>query len=74
MKLRARVRPGSREESIERAGDGSLVIRVREPAIEGRANDAAVAAIAGFYRVPKSSVRLLSGAHSRNKVYEVPGS
>jgi len=72
LKLRVRVKPGSRKESIERAGDGSLVIKVREPAIEGRANDAAIAALAELYKVPKSAIRLLSGARSRNKVFLVP--
>jgi uncharacterized protein YggU (UPF0235/DUF167 family) len=72
LKLRVTVKPGSRHESVERAADGALVVRVNAPAREGKANDAAVAAVAGFYRVPKSAVRLISGARSRTKVLLLP--
>ncbi len=51
--------------------DGSLIVRVREPAQENRANRTVLAAVADFYGVPKTSVRLVAGAHSRRKVLEV---
>ena len=72
MKLRAKVKPGSRRESIERAADGSLIVKVRAPAQEGRANDAAIAVIAEFHGLPRSAVRLISGARSRSKVFLIP--
>jgi uncharacterized protein len=71
LKLRVRVKPGSRQESIERAADGSLIVKIRAPAQEGRANEAAIAAVAEFLCVSKSAVRLVSGARSRSKVFEV---
>jgi hypothetical protein len=71
LRVRVTVKPQSRIEQVSRLDDGSLLVRVREPAKENRANQAVVAAVAGFYGVPKSSLRLVSGARSRHKVLEI---
>ena len=53
--------------------DGSLVVRVREPATDGRANRAVVEAVADALGVARGAVRITSGASSRRKVVEVDG-
>ena len=53
--------------------DGVLVVRVREPATDGRANQAVVEAVAAALGVPRRSVRITAGASSRRKVVEVHG-
>ena len=53
--------------------DGVLVVRVREPATDGRANKAVVAAVAGALGIPRGSVRIASGIASRRKVVEIDG-
>ena len=53
--------------------DGSLVIRVREPATDGRANRAVVEAVAHALGVARGAVRITGGASSRRKVVEVDG-
>jgi len=74
MRLRIRVKPGAREEKVSREPDGSLLVSVRARAQEGKANEAVVKAVAKFLRVPKTSVRIVSGLSSRTKMLEVPGS
>jgi len=74
MRVRVRVKPGAREESVSREPDGSLLVSVAARAQEGKANEAVVKAVAKSLRVPKSSVRIVSGLSSRTKVLEVPGS
>ncbi len=74
MRLRIRVKPGAREEKVSRERDGSLLVSVKARAQEGKANEAAVKAVAKALRVPKSSVRIVSGLSSRTKTLEVPGS
>ena len=58
--------------------DGSLMIYTKAPVIEGRANLAAVKLLAKHYGVAPSRVKLVRGATSRNKVFEIadknPGS
>ena len=74
MRLRVRVKPGARVDSVSREPDGSLLVSVRARPQEGKANDAVVKAVAKFLRVPKSSVQITSGLSSRTKTLEVPGS
>jgi len=74
MRLRIRVKPGAREEKVSREPDGSLLVSVRARAQEGKANEAVVKAVAKALRVPKSSVRIVSGLSSRTKMLEVSGS
>ena len=74
MRLRVRVKPGAHAERVSREPDGSLLVSVRARAQEGKANEAVVKAVAKALRVPKSSVRIVSGLSSRTKTLEVPGS
>lgn len=72
LKLAARVKPGSKSTGIAIEG-GSLVLRVRERALEGAANEACIRALADALGVAPSYVRLLRGAHSREKLFEIDG-
>ena len=51
----------------------SLVLRVRERALEGAANEACIRALAQTLGVAPSGVRLLRGARSREKLFEIDG-
>jgi uncharacterized protein len=62
------VKPGSKQPGIAFEGE-TLVLRVRERAIEGAANAACIRALAEFYDIAASSVTLLRGAKSRKKVF-----
>jgi uncharacterized protein len=72
VRLRVRVKPGARQDSVSREPDGSLLVSVHERAHEGRANEAVVAAVAKHFHVPKTSVTIVSGHKSRNKVLDLP--
>ncbi len=52
----------------------ALKIRVSSPPIDGRANEALEAFLAGQFGVPRRNVRLVSGEKSREKRFEVTGS
>ncbi|OHT77803.1 hypothetical protein BKG69_18805 [Mycobacteroides chelonae] len=66
------IKPGSRKgPAVEVADDGSLTLFVREPAIDGKANKAALALLAEYLEVPKSTVRLVAGQTSRLKRFSV---
>jgi len=53
--------------------DGALVVRVREPASDGRANDAVVRAVADELGLARRAVRIVAGTRSRRKVVELDG-
>lgn len=72
MKISVHIKPNSRHrEEIVTNDDGSLTIYTKTPAIEGRANLAAVKLLAKHFGVALSKVKLLRGAASRYKVFEI---
>lgn len=63
-----RVKPGSRKGPLVQPGpDGELTVYVRERAIEGQANDAAIALLAKHFDVAKSRINVVRGHSSRVK-------
>jgi len=72
VRIAAKVKPGSKAPGIAAEGD-SLVLRVRERAVEGAANEACIRVLAAALGVAPSCVRLLRGAHSREKLFEIDG-
>ncbi len=68
-----RVKPGSKKGPlVQPALDGSLLVYVRQPAVEGKANKAVTELIADYLGVPKSKVKIKSGHASRTKYFEIP--
>jgi len=68
-----RVRPGARRTVVGGAHDGALVVRVAERAVDGRATEAALAAVAEAFGLRRRQVSLVSGVTSRTKVVDVDG-
>ena len=73
VRLAIRVRPGAGRTAVGGAHDGALVVRVAARAVDGKATEAALAAVAGAFGVRRSAVALVTGATSRTKVVEVEG-
>ena len=72
MKVFVFLKPNSRHrEEVVANDDGSLVVYTKAPTIEGRANLAAVKLVAKYCGVTPSRVKLVRGAASRNKVFEI---
>ena len=72
MKISVHLKPNSRHrEEVMVGDDGVLTIYTKAPAIEGRANVAATKLLAKHFGVAPSKVKLLRGAASKYKVFEV---
>ena len=72
MIIKVRVVPNSREESMQKTGERTYRLKLREKAIEGRANVVAIEKIAAYFGVRKSEVILVRGAKSREKAILIP--
>jgi uncharacterized protein (TIGR00251 family) len=72
MQLSVTVKPGSKQPGISIDGD-AVVVRVRERAIEGAANEACIRALSDAFGVPRSRVSLVRGARSREKRFTIEG-
>ena len=76
MRITIRVRPGSAHPGVGGEHDGALVVRVSARAVDGKATQAAlaaVAAVADAFGVRRSAVGLVTGASSRVKIVEIAG-
>jgi uncharacterized protein YggU (UPF0235/DUF167 family) len=72
VRVTIRVRPGSGRTVVGGSHDGALVVRVAERAVDGRATEAALAALAAAVGVKRREVALVTGASSRTKLVELP--
>jgi len=68
-----RVRPGASRTQVGGEHAGALLVRVSAPAVDGRATEAALAAVASAFGVRRRAVTLVTGATSRTKVIDVAG-
>jgi uncharacterized protein len=67
------VKPGaSRTKVGGRYGDDALIVAVQAPAVDGRATEGALKAVAKVLGCPNRDVSLVSGATSRTKVVDIP--
>lgn len=71
VRIRIWVRPGSPRPGIGGEHAGALVVRVSARAVDGKATEAALTSVARAFGVPRSAVRLVTGATSRSKIIEV---
>jgi uncharacterized protein (TIGR00251 family) len=69
MIINVRVKPGSKKGSLVQPNliDDTLVVYVREPAVDGKANRAVIELLADYYGVSKSQVEIIRGHTSRTK-------
>src|SRR5579859_1485617 len=73
VRITVRVRPGSARPGVGGRHDGALVVRVSARAVDGRATEAALDAIAAAFGVRRRAVTLIAGATSRTKIVDVAG-
>ena len=68
MRIKVRVVPNSKKESIQELDNATYRIKVREKAMEGRANEAVLKLIAKHIGVSITDVRIVHGFTSREKI------
>ncbi|MEK7641318.1 MAG: DUF167 domain-containing protein [Patescibacteria group bacterium] len=71
MKISVHAKPGAREEKVEKISDTEFNVSVKEPPIEGRANQAIIKALAEYFHVSSSRVNIVLGRTLRNKIIEI---
>jgi uncharacterized protein (TIGR00251 family) len=71
--LNVRLQPRAGRDEVVGERDGRLVIRVKAPPVDGRANEALTALVAKAARVPRGAVRVVRGHTGRDKTVRVDG-
>ena len=72
MKISVHIKPNSRHrEEVMKNDDDTLTVYIKAPAIEGRANAAAIKLLAKYFGVASSKVKLVRGAASKYKLFDI---
>ena len=72
MKISVHIKLNSRHrEEVVKNDDDTLTVYIKAPAIEGRANAAAIKLLAKYFGVASSKVKLVRGATSKYKIFEI---
>ncbi|MGA2874366.1 MAG: DUF167 domain-containing protein [Nitrososphaerales archaeon] len=72
MLIRVSVTSNSKKASVTKISETELEVRVDEAAVQGRANKRLVEILSTHFNVPKSKIRIVRGAKSRDKIVDVP--
>ena len=70
MKIIINVKPNSFEDSVEKKEDGTFVVRVKERAQDGKANEKVIRLLSRYFGVSVSEVKI-KNFKSRRKVVEI---
>lgn len=72
MRISVRVKPGVKGATrLEKQEDGSFTAFLHARAHDGEANKALLELISDEFKVPKTSITIVSGAKSRDKIVEL---
>lgn len=71
--LTLHVQPGAKRTEVAGIHGAALKIRLAAPPVDGKANEALVAYVAGRLGVPRTRVAIVAGATSRAKRLRVAG-
>ena len=73
MILDLHVQPGAKRSEFAGEHGGRMKLRLAAPAVEGKANQALVEFLAGYFGVAKRNVRIAAGLKSRQKRVIIDG-
>ena len=71
MFLLIKAKPGSKVNQISIAGDGTIVIKIKAPAQDGKANVELIKFLSEKLGLPKSKIRIVSGFAAPYKKLEI---
>jgi hypothetical protein len=73
MLIKVKVFPGSSKPGVIRKSPDNLTVKTKAKAEVGKANAEALGLIAGYLNAPISSLRIIKGLRSKNKIIEIKG-
>ncbi len=73
VKLGIKIVPNSSKCEISGIIEGCLKIRINVPPVEGKANEKCIKFLAKQLGVPKTSITIISGETSKNKILFIKG-
>ncbi|MDX2216206.1 MAG: DUF167 domain-containing protein [Oculatellaceae cyanobacterium bins.114] len=69
--IQIKVKPNAKKQAVQMAEDGSWVIHLKSPPVDGKANAELIQVLAKQFDVPKSKITIKSGLSSKLKRVEI---
>jgi uncharacterized protein (TIGR00251 family) len=71
MKYMVTVKPNAKKTMVIMPLSGKLLVQVKSPPQDGKANEAVVQALAQFFKVPQSHIKIKQGITGKKKLIEI---
>ena len=71
MRIFVKAKPGARVDEVKKVDEQNFVVSVKEPPVQGRANAAIIKALAAYFNIAPSRVRIIVGHTSREKIIAI---
>lgn len=71
MLKQVKVKPSSKHQNIKEEPDGSLIVHLKSPPVDGKANEELIKILAKKFDVPKSNIKIKLGLLQRQKIIEI---
>ncbi|MDD2752155.1 MAG: DUF167 domain-containing protein [Candidatus Omnitrophica bacterium] len=71
MKITVKVKANSKQEKIQKLSDREFLLWIKEPAIEGKANEGVVKVLSNYFDIAKSRISIVRGRKNKSKVIEI---
>ncbi|MEZ4104506.1 MAG: DUF167 domain-containing protein [Candidatus Paceibacterota bacterium] len=71
MYIKVKVIPKAKKETVKEIRNNVYEVSVKEPAERNLANNRIRELLAGIYKVNEKAVRIVSGHHSGNKIFNI---
>ena len=71
MRISVRVKPNSKEDRVEKLNDAEYSMRVKAAPKEGKANEAVIKILSGYFDIPKSRISISRGLKGKVKIIDI---
>lgn len=66
-----KLKPRAKKDTVKLGNKGILEIAVTSPPVDNKANDHLIRLLSDALRIPKSSIQIIRGGHSKNKAVAI---
>lgn len=74
MHLTVVAKAKKKQEKVLKITSDTYAVSVKEPPVDGRANEAIIKSLSKYFNIPRSQILLISGYTSKIKTFDVPDS
>lgn len=71
MKIFVRAKTGRKKTAIEKIDQNHFIVSISARPIKGKANEAIIEALAGYFQISKSKILLDKGLSSKEKIFQI---